>query len=79
MSCVFAAASAFDQPLDTWNTSNLTDVSAMFNTATSFNRDLSGWCVVNNPHHPEHFDRGATSWTLPRPVWDTCGDWDENE
>jgi len=44
----------------------------MFNSASSFNQDLSAWCVSNIYSQPSKFDYGATSWTLPRPVWGTC-------
>jgi len=46
----------------------------MFGSATTFNQDLSGWCVALIPSEPGNFDTGATSWTLPdyRPVWGTC-------
>jgi hypothetical protein len=47
----------------------------MFFSATSFNQDLSGWCVTNIPVLPTDFYSGATSWTgLPgtTPQWGTC-------
>lgn len=44
----------------------------MFYGATSFNQDLSGWCVSNIPSLPNGFDTGATSWVLPKPIWGTC-------
>ena len=44
----------------------------MFNEATSFNQNLSGWCVSLITTEPSNFDTGATSWTLARPVWGTC-------
>jgi hypothetical protein len=44
----------------------------MFSDATSFNQDLSGWCVPTIPSLPTDFDTGASSWVLPRPVWGTC-------
>lgn len=44
----------------------------MFNNATSFNQDLSNWCVSLIPKKPSNFDLSATAWTLPRPVWGTC-------
>ena len=75
---MFHNAIAFNQPIGAWNTSNVADMNWMFYN-TPFNRDLSSWCVVNIPDRPEGFDDGATSWTLPRPVWGTCGDWGENE
>jgi hypothetical protein len=45
---------------------------AMFYYASAFNQDLSGWCVTNFTSEPGDFDDGATSWTLPQPVWGTC-------
>jgi len=44
----------------------------MFRNASTFDQDLSGWCVSTIPQAPEHFDSGAASWVLPRPVWGTC-------
>jgi hypothetical protein len=44
----------------------------MFQNATSFNQNLSGWCVTLLTTKPRDFDTGATSWVLARPVWGTC-------
>jgi hypothetical protein len=44
----------------------------MFYGASSFNQDLSGWCVTRIPSEPDDFDEGAASWTLPRPEWGRC-------
>ena len=44
----------------------------MFQNATSFNQNLSHWCVTLIPSLPAGFDTGATSWALLRPVWGTC-------
>jgi len=44
----------------------------MFNYATAFNQNLSGWCVSNINSEPTNFDTSATSWVLDRPVWGTC-------
>ena len=72
MDGMFSGASAFDQPVSTWDTGSVHNMIDMFRYATSFNRDLSGWCVTLIPNRPGGFDEGATSWTLPRPVWGTC-------
>jgi surface protein len=72
MSNMFGNASAFNYPIGSWNVSNVTDMSYMFYYATAFNQDLSGWCVSNIPTVPTDFATGATSWTLPKPVWGTC-------
>ena len=50
----------------------VTDMTGMFYGASSFNQDLSGWCVTKICPTPDNFDTGATSWTLPRPIWVTC-------
>jgi hypothetical protein len=44
----------------------------MFRDATSFNQDLSNWCVSLIASPPTGFDTGATSWSLSRPIWGTC-------
>ncbi|TEY00746.1 BspA family leucine-rich repeat surface protein [Campylobacter sp. US33a] len=33
--------------IESWDTSNVKDMSAMFDGATSFNQDISGWDVSN--------------------------------
>ena len=43
MYAMFYKASAFNQPLGTWNTSKVTTMSAMFNGAKSFNQPLDNW------------------------------------
>ena len=72
MVTMFANATSFDQPLNNWNVSNVTDMREMFANAHAFNQDLSMWCVSNIPNMPYDFNRNATNWTLPRPVWGTC-------
>ena len=37
----------FNQPLDTWNVSNVTQMSGMFHHATSFNQSLPHWDIGN--------------------------------
>jgi len=46
----------------------------MFFRASSFNQDLSGWCVTNIASEPPQFDTDADAWVLPnsRPIWGTC-------
>jgi len=41
----------------------------MFYEASSFNQDLSGWCVENISSEPDYFDYNVTGWTLPQPLW----------
>jgi len=68
----FDGASAFDHDIGGWDTSRVADMTWMFRNASSFDQDLSGWCVSLIPLAPEHFDLGASAWSLPRPVWGTC-------
>lgn len=45
MSYMFLNAYSFNQPLNSFNTSRVTDVTQMFSGANSFNQDISGWSV----------------------------------
>jgi surface protein len=66
MSGMFRDAYSFNQPLNSWNTSNVTDMTFMFNSATAFNQDISSWQVYNlasKPNKPYAFDANAS--TLP--------------
>ena len=45
---------------------------SLFNAASDFNQDLSGWCVSNIETQPASFDTNTGSWTEPRPFWGTC-------
>jgi surface protein len=69
---MFRGTSAFNQPLNNWNVSNVTVMNQMFSDASAFNQDLSMWCVSNIPNMSSEFDLNATNWTLPKPVWGTC-------
>lgn len=69
---MFFRAAAFNGKIDAWNTQDILDMDGMFEGASSFNQDLSGWCVPGITTKPPDFDRDASSWTLPQPVWGTC-------
>ena len=43
MYTMFRSARAFDQPLNNWDTSNVTDMSWMFRSAQAFNQPLNNW------------------------------------
>ena len=41
---MFNYTTSFNQPLNNWNTSNVTNMSSMF-VGTPFNQDISNWNV----------------------------------
>jgi surface protein len=45
MNYMFGDTVAFNQPLNSWNTSNVTDMNYMFGNATAFNGNISSWDV----------------------------------
>ena len=59
--------------LSNFNTSNVTNMNAMFSNASSFNQDLSKWCVSNIPTMPTDFNNCAPFLVGAKlPVWGTC-------
>ena len=72
MGGMFGGAIAFNQDISGWNVSKATNMGYMFYSAIRFNQDISKWCVATFSTSPFDFDYGATSWTLPRPIWGTC-------
>jgi surface protein len=47
MSFMFMGADAFNQPLNNWDTSSISDLEKMFFLAEAFDQDLSSWDVSN--------------------------------
>jgi surface protein len=52
MGYMFYGPTAFNQPLNSWNVSNVTDMNFMFQNAIAFNQNLSGWNVALTPSRP---------------------------
>jgi len=44
----------------------------MFEEATAFNQDLSGWCVTNIPNEPSEFGTNSALTDANKPLWGTC-------
>jgi surface protein len=57
---MFYYAEKFNQPLNSWNVSNVIDMEYMFYNAKAFNQDISNWDVSNVTYH-YNFDYGTNS------------------
>jgi surface protein len=68
MGLTFAGATAFNQPLNLWNTSANTNLGKTFNSATSFNQDIKDWDVSNVTYMANMFD-GATVFSRDLARW----------
>jgi len=43
---MFSGAKAFNQPLNSWNTGNVTTMGSMFANATAFNQNIGLWNIT---------------------------------
>ena len=73
MGLMFQDATSFNQPLNNWNVSNVTDMMLMFTRARSFNRPLNNWNVSKVETMFAMFD-DATSLNQPlhAPWYQAC-------
>lgn len=71
---MFDGASSFNQPLDNWYVSNVTNMNQMFENTSSFDQDLSGWCVISEYNGSEShlFSSGSAISDAHMPEWGTC-------
>ena len=70
MTGVFYRASKFNQSINHWDTSNVTNMSEMFYGASSFNQPLNDWDTSNVTNMSEMFNE-ASSFNQPLNDWDT--------
>lgn len=71
MNNMFRGCSNFNADISQWDVSGVIGMDGMFSDSLSFNQDLSGWDVGNIKGIPIDFSEGASSWTLPRPIFKT--------
>jgi surface protein len=71
ISYMFWGDTSFDQPLETWDTSNVTLMESVFNGATSFDQPLNSWNVSNVTSTFNMFS-DATNFNEPLNNWDTA-------
>ena len=69
MKSMFSGATAFNQDLSNWNTSNVTTMWGMFYDATAFNQDLSSWDTSNVTSMGSMFT-SATAFNQDLSNWD---------
>ena len=72
MSWMFSGAGSFNQPLDAWDVSSVTNMLYMFTGATSFNGEISAWNVSSVTRMSDMF-HGAASFNQPLNAWDVSG------
>jgi hypothetical protein len=57
-------------------------MSSMFEEASSFNQDISSWCVTNIASEPTDFSTDSPLIESNKPIWGTCtslGIYDQNQ
>jgi surface protein len=66
---MFSQAAAFNQPLNSWNVSSVTDMGEMFANAISFNQNIGSWTTPSATDMAGMFN-GATSFDQNIGSWD---------
>lgn len=73
---MFSGASGYDQPLYLWDVSGAEPadqgLEKMFDGATIFSKDLTGWCVSRFNSEPFGFSRDSSLTSAQLPLWGQC-------
>jgi surface protein len=88
LTAMFTYNPYFNQDIGEWDLSSMTDANnlinglnygdaegrmgGVFRNATSFNQDLSGWCVTDVTSEPYKFSDSSALTNTNKPVWGTC-------
>ena len=68
MNSMFNAATAFNQPIDSWNVSKVTGMVSMFSGCTLFNQPIGNWNTANVTAMNSMFN-GALAFNQPIDSW----------
>ena len=77
LSSMFLGATTFNQPLDSWDVSNIIDMYAMFAYVSSFNQPIGSWNVSNVTNMAYMF-YGASAFNQNIQAWDVSNVTDMN-
>jgi surface protein len=69
MADMFRQTTAFNQPINNWNVSSVTNMSGMFRQAVAFNQPISGWLTSSVTNMTEMFSL-TNSFDQPIGGWD---------
>jgi surface protein len=71
MGRMFEGNSAFNQPINNWDVSNVDEMWYMFYNASNFNQSIGNW-DVSSVSQCVGFSYNTPQWTLPQPYFTSC-------